>query len=55
MAIFTLEHSRRAYRVVETAQALACAAHHHHVGPPGCFGVTSAFWDHVFASAWPGR
>ena len=31
------------------------AQHHHHVNHPGCFGVTSAVWDHVFASAGPGR
>ena len=31
------------------------AQHHHQVNQPGCFGVTSAFWDHVFASAGPGR
>ena len=24
---------------------------HHHAGPPGCYGVTSAFWDHVFGSS----
>ena len=23
---------------------------HHHAREPGCFGVTSAFWDHVFGS-----
>ena len=31
------------------------ALHHHHEhhdgGPPGCYGVTSAFWDHVLGSA----
>ena len=27
---------------------------HHHLDAPGCYGVTSAFWDHVFRSA-PGR
>ena len=27
------------------------ALHHHHVGPPGCYGVTTAFWDYVFSSA----
>ena len=26
------------------------ALHHHHVEQPSCFGVTSAFWDHVFGS-----
>jgi sterol desaturase/sphingolipid hydroxylase (fatty acid hydroxylase superfamily) len=26
------------------------ALHHHRIGQPGCFGVTSAFWDHVFRS-----
>lgn len=24
---------------------------HHHVAQPGCYGVTTAFWDHVFGSA----
>ena len=24
---------------------------HHHVGQPACYGVTCAFWDHVFGSA----
>src|SRR5665213_914552 len=24
---------------------------HHHIGQPGCYGVTSAFWDHVFGTA----
>lgn len=24
---------------------------HHHIGQPGHYGVTSAFWDHVFGSA----
>lgn len=28
-------------------------ARHHHTNPPVCFGVTSGFWDHVFASASP--
>ena len=23
---------------------------HHNMGDPGCYGVTSAFWDHVFGS-----
>jgi sterol desaturase/sphingolipid hydroxylase (fatty acid hydroxylase superfamily) len=27
------------------------AIHHHRTGRPAGFGVTSAFWDHVFASA----
>jgi sterol desaturase/sphingolipid hydroxylase (fatty acid hydroxylase superfamily) len=27
------------------------ALHHHHVDAPGCYGVTSALWDHVFGSA----
>ncbi len=27
------------------------ALHHHSQDAPCCFGVTSAFWDHVFASA----
>ena len=26
------------------------AVHHHHIEHPGCFGVTSSFWDHVFGS-----
>jgi sterol desaturase/sphingolipid hydroxylase (fatty acid hydroxylase superfamily) len=26
------------------------ALHHHAIGPSGYFGVTSAFWDHVFGS-----
>jgi cyclopropane-fatty-acyl-phospholipid synthase len=26
-------------------------ARHHHAGSPACYGVTSAFWDHVFGSA----
>jgi cyclopropane-fatty-acyl-phospholipid synthase len=26
------------------------ALHHHHAGQPGCYGVTSSFWDHVFGS-----
>lgn len=26
------------------------ALHHHHVESPGCYGVTTAFWDHVFGS-----
>ena len=30
------------------------ARHHHHTLAPGAYGVTSAFWDHVFGSA-PGR
>ena len=29
------------------------ALHHHAAGRPGRFGVTSAFWDHVFGSAKP--
>ena len=24
---------------------------HHHAGEPGCYGVTSPFWDHVFGSS----
>src|SRR5450755_1970130 len=31
------------------------ALHHHHAVRPHCFGVTSAFWDHVFGSVQPGR
>jgi sterol desaturase/sphingolipid hydroxylase (fatty acid hydroxylase superfamily) len=27
------------------------ALHHHHIEQPGYYGVTSAFWDHVFGSA----
>lgn len=27
------------------------ALHHHRAGQPGCYGVTTAFWDHVFGSA----
>ncbi|WP_372528623.1 sterol desaturase family protein [Piscinibacter sp.] len=27
------------------------ALHHHHVEQPGRYGVTSAFWDHVFGTA----
>jgi len=27
------------------------ALHHHRTGRPGHYGVTSAFWDHVFGSA----
>ncbi len=27
------------------------ALHHHASGQSGCYGVTSAFWDHVFRSA----
>ena len=30
------------------------APHHHGAGRLGGFGVTSAFWDHVFGSAMPG-
>lgn len=26
------------------------ALHHHHTLKPGCYGVTSAFWDYVFGS-----
>ena len=26
------------------------AQHHHRTGQPGCYGVTSGFWDHVFRS-----
>jgi sterol desaturase/sphingolipid hydroxylase (fatty acid hydroxylase superfamily) len=29
------------------------ALHHHHAGRLGGYGVTSAFWDHVFGSAGP--
>ena len=25
--------------------------YHHHSDQPGCYGVTSGFWDHVFGSA----
>jgi sterol desaturase/sphingolipid hydroxylase (fatty acid hydroxylase superfamily) len=28
------------------------ALHHHRTDQPGCYGVTTAFWDHVFGSAW---
>lgn len=28
---------------------------HHHVSGPGCYGVTSAFWDRVFGTAAPAR
>ena len=28
---------------------------HHHQVPPACYGVTTAFWDHVFGSAGPSR
>lgn len=31
------------------------ALHHHHVRQPGCFGVTSAVWDHVFCTGGRGR
>jgi sterol desaturase/sphingolipid hydroxylase (fatty acid hydroxylase superfamily) len=31
------------------------ALHHHRIDPPGCYGVTSSFWDHVFGSARPAR
>ncbi|MEO8298957.1 MAG: sterol desaturase family protein [Burkholderiales bacterium] len=31
------------------------ALHHHHPDVPGCFGVTTAFWDHVFGSTGPSR
>jgi sterol desaturase/sphingolipid hydroxylase (fatty acid hydroxylase superfamily) len=27
------------------------AIHHHSIQKPRCYGVTSAFWDHVFGSA----
>lgn len=27
------------------------ALHHHRAGPPGRYGVTTAFWDHVFRTA----
>ena len=27
------------------------ALHHNPIGQPDCYGVTSAFWDHVFRSA----
>ena len=27
------------------------AMHHHEMAEPGCYGVTSSFWDHVFGSA----
>ena len=27
------------------------ALHHHRTDQPGCYGVTTAFWDHVFGSA----
>lgn len=30
------------------------ALHHVHSGVPACYGVTSAFWDHVFGTACPG-
>jgi sterol desaturase/sphingolipid hydroxylase (fatty acid hydroxylase superfamily) len=30
------------------------ALHHHHKDRPGCYGVTSAVWDHVFASGFKG-
>jgi cyclopropane-fatty-acyl-phospholipid synthase len=26
------------------------ALHHHHTEQPSCYGVTTAFWDHVFGS-----
>ncbi|MDR3412586.1 MAG: sterol desaturase family protein [Formivibrio sp.] len=26
------------------------ALHHHNIDRPGCYGVTCAFWDHVFGS-----
>lgn len=29
------------------------ALHHHSIGGPSCYGVTSGFWDHVFGSAAP--
>lgn len=25
---------------------------HHHMDRPGCYGVTSEFWDHLFGTAW---
>jgi len=31
------------------------AKHHHHAARPGCYGVTSSFWDHVFRSTRPQR
>lgn len=31
------------------------ALHHKNIGQPSCFGVTSAFWDHVFRSAGQNR
>ncbi|MGA9667147.1 MAG: sterol desaturase family protein [Gallionella sp.] len=27
------------------------AIHHHRIEQPGCYGVTTEFWDHVFGSA----
>lgn len=32
-------------------QRKRCHALHHHVDKPGCYGVTTAFWDRVFGSA----
>ena len=29
------------------------ALHHAHFAQPGCYGVTSAFWDHVFGTTQP--
>ena len=29
------------------------ALHHHAVAQPGCFGVTTAFWDYLFSSTPP--
>ncbi len=31
------------------------ARHHHHATRPGCYGVTTSFWDHVFRSTGPQR
>lgn len=55
MALFGLEHSPWAYRADFAVHGVRPfsgwhARHHHHTEQPACYGVTTAFRDHVFGS-----
>ena len=48
-------HHWRAESAWLRQRKLGHARHHHPAERPGCYGVTTAFWDHVFRSTRPQR
>jgi cyclopropane-fatty-acyl-phospholipid synthase len=49
MTHHAMHHGRT--RALWVRQRRRSHARHHHAAAPACYGVTSAFWDHVFGTA----